>query len=247
MTTSTYMRIAEQLRERIISGELQPGDKLPSARQIQTDFKVASATAQRALSVLATEGLTDARVGIGTIVRQHQPIYVRAEDRLKGRRQTGKFHALGETSQITEARITNEVPTEARSELGLDADEPAIRRHRVTYREKVAVEVSTSWFAPSMATVAPLLVGRESIPGGTTDYICKQLGKEVTHGLERQSVRLASPDEARQLGKTEPLPVMVTEHVASIGDEPICYEVGLCPPGFTTVRTYGLAPTPDGS
>lgn len=239
--TPRYLQVAHALRDQIVSGALPPGSNLPSIRELQAQFGIADGTAARALRVLSDEGLTETRPRVGTIVRSHQPIYRRAEDRLRARRSTGKFYALGEASAIVRATITGDVPGEARAELGLDPDEPAICRHRVTSRDGIPVEVSTSWFAPSMASVAPLLVGRESIEGGTTAYICRQLDKQVTHGMERQSVRLATDDEARELGQTQPLPVMVTEHVASIGDETICYEVGICPPGYATVRTYDLS------
>lgn len=235
-----YLRVAQTIRDQIISGELAPGSRVPSVREIQAQFGVADGTASKALKVLSEEGLTETRARVGTIVRSQQPIYRRAEDRLKYGRSTGRFFMHGEASVIVEATIVGDVPGEVRAELDLEEDEPAIRRHRVTSRDGVPVEVSTSWFSSSMASIAPLLVGRESIEGGTTAYICRQLGKQVTHGMERQSVRLATDEEAAELGRSQPLPVMVTEHVASIGDEQICYEVGVCPPGYATVRTYNL-------
>lgn len=238
-----YLRIAQQLRDRIINGEFPPGSTVPSTREIQAEYRVAGATASRALKALVDEGLVESRVGVGTVVRTQQPIYRRAEDRLKFGRSTGRFYSHGEASTIVQATIVGvpDVPGEVRAELDLAEDEPAVRRHRVTSRDGVPVEVSTSWFAPTMASVAPLLVGRESIEGGTTAYICRQLGKQVSHGMERTSVRLATDDEARELGRAQPLPVMVTEHVASVGDETICYEVGVCPPGYAAVRTYDLS------
>lgn len=60
-----YLRIATQLREQIHSGELQPGDKVPPARQIAQDWGVARQTADRALSALRSEGLIVATAGRG--------------------------------------------------------------------------------------------------------------------------------------------------------------------------------------
>ncbi|MEV4131837.1 TetR/AcrR family transcriptional regulator C-terminal domain-containing protein [Dactylosporangium sp. NPDC049742] len=63
-----YRRIAADIRRRIGSGELSPGDPVPSARQITRDWGVAIATATKALAVLREEGLTMVRPGIGTVV-----------------------------------------------------------------------------------------------------------------------------------------------------------------------------------
>jgi DNA-binding transcriptional regulator YhcF (GntR family) len=62
--------IAEEIRRRITSGELKPGDRVPSARQITQHWGVAIATASKALAMLRAEGLVRAVPGIGTVVDQ---------------------------------------------------------------------------------------------------------------------------------------------------------------------------------
>jgi DNA-binding transcriptional regulator YhcF (GntR family) len=68
-----YLRIAATLRERIVTGALRPGDRVPSTRQVVRDFGVAMATATRALAVLRDEGLVVTRPGSGTVVRASGP------------------------------------------------------------------------------------------------------------------------------------------------------------------------------
>ena len=63
-----YERIADELRSRIMSGQLAPGEPIPSARAITREWSVAVATASRALAVLRDEGLVIARPGLGTVV-----------------------------------------------------------------------------------------------------------------------------------------------------------------------------------
>jgi AcrR family transcriptional regulator len=63
-----YRRIADDVRNRIAAGELRPGDRVPSARQLTRDWGVAIATATKALAVLRDEGLTVPRPGVGTVV-----------------------------------------------------------------------------------------------------------------------------------------------------------------------------------
>ena len=61
-------RIADEIRRRIAAGELRPGERVPSARQITQEWGVAIATATKVLAVLRDEGLVRAVPGVGTVV-----------------------------------------------------------------------------------------------------------------------------------------------------------------------------------
>jgi DNA-binding GntR family transcriptional regulator len=63
-----YLRIAAALRERILAGELQPGQMLPSATRIAQEEGVAKITAAKALKILHSEGLAYSVQGWGTFV-----------------------------------------------------------------------------------------------------------------------------------------------------------------------------------
>jgi AcrR family transcriptional regulator len=65
---SPSSRIVAELRRRIRSGELTPGDRVPSARQITAEWGVAIATATKVLAALQSEGLVRAVPGVGTVV-----------------------------------------------------------------------------------------------------------------------------------------------------------------------------------
>lgn len=65
--------ILASIRRRIASGELKPGDRVPSTRQITKRWGVAMATATRVLTTLQQEGLVVARPGIGTVVASGSP------------------------------------------------------------------------------------------------------------------------------------------------------------------------------
>lgn len=68
-----YRQLAGQLREQIESGQLAPGDRVPSIPELSRTMKVSRQTAHRALAVLGEEGLTTTRIGRGTFVRQPRP------------------------------------------------------------------------------------------------------------------------------------------------------------------------------
>ncbi|WP_280361534.1 TetR/AcrR family transcriptional regulator C-terminal domain-containing protein [Nocardia wallacei] len=74
---SPYLVIAAEIRERITSGALRPGDRVPSIRQIVQRWGVAVATATKVTATLRDEGLVETKVGSGTVVsspgRRKQP------------------------------------------------------------------------------------------------------------------------------------------------------------------------------
>ena len=68
MTEPPSVRIADELRAQIQRGELAPGARVPSAREITRRWGVAIATASRVLAALRDDGLVRPVPGVGTIV-----------------------------------------------------------------------------------------------------------------------------------------------------------------------------------
>ncbi|PRX99854.1 GntR family transcriptional regulator [Allonocardiopsis opalescens] len=64
-----YARVVADIRARIGAGELRPGERVPSTREIVREWGVAMATATKALAALRREGLVEAVRGVGTVVR----------------------------------------------------------------------------------------------------------------------------------------------------------------------------------
>ncbi|KZB85277.1 TetR/AcrR family transcriptional regulator C-terminal domain-containing protein [Amycolatopsis regifaucium] len=73
MTDPPYLRIAAEIRRRIVTGELREGQKIPSTRQIIAEWGVAMATATKVLATLKRDGLVIAKPGTGTVVASRAP------------------------------------------------------------------------------------------------------------------------------------------------------------------------------
>jgi len=63
-----YRRIRYALQKRIEAGELQPGDAVPSERELARNYEVSLMTARHALAEMERDGLVDRRRGAGTFV-----------------------------------------------------------------------------------------------------------------------------------------------------------------------------------
>ena len=62
--------ISEYLEHRITSGDLRPGDSLPSVRVMARELAVSPATVTAAFKTLQSRGLTYSERGVGTLVRR---------------------------------------------------------------------------------------------------------------------------------------------------------------------------------
>lgn len=66
--TPLYAQIVDQVRAKILSGELAPGALLPSIRQLAAELTTSVITTKRAYLELEREGLIVTRPGTGTFV-----------------------------------------------------------------------------------------------------------------------------------------------------------------------------------
>ncbi|UCF27827.1 MAG: GntR family transcriptional regulator, partial [Chloroflexota bacterium] len=63
-----YVKIRESLREKITSGEIERGQKLPSEDELAAQYGVSRMTVRQSTSDLIDDGLLYRRHGVGTFV-----------------------------------------------------------------------------------------------------------------------------------------------------------------------------------
>src|SRR5271165_2350363 len=63
-----YQRIQDKIRKVIETGDLRPGDAVPSERELARIHDVSLMTARHALASLEREGVVERRRGVGTFV-----------------------------------------------------------------------------------------------------------------------------------------------------------------------------------
>jgi DNA-binding FadR family transcriptional regulator len=105
-----YRQVADQLRDQILSGALQPGDRLPVEAELSAAFGVSRSTAREALRLLGSQDLIHTVRGVsgGTFVSQtdHAAISEYLETRLALLRGRSAITS----SELLEARRLLEVP-----------------------------------------------------------------------------------------------------------------------------------------
>ncbi len=223
-----YAQVAARIRDEIVSGELGPGDRVPSVRALAAEWGIARATAEKALHLLRSQGLITTRVGSGAVVSSEARIYRSAEDRQRQVARTGLIYTPGEFARIVSAELVS-APEAVAAALDVAVDVPVARRHRVTFLNDSPVSSSTSWFTQDVATLAPLLLTSERVRQGTLKYVEESTGRVRSGECHHEVLaRMAGAEEAAELKAALPLAVLESRFTTWDTDgRPLTYEVGL--------------------
>ncbi len=69
-----YVQLQQQLQQRILSGQLVDGERLPSVRDFSAEVGINPLTVAKVYQVLEREGFVETRRGMGTFVSHQSPV-----------------------------------------------------------------------------------------------------------------------------------------------------------------------------
>lgn len=165
-----YLRVAGDLRQRIVDGDLPPRTRLPSQARIRQEYGVSDTVALEARKVLMAEGLVEGRSGSGTYVRE-VPLPRRVV-------RTG-YRTIGESTPFRQEQSDEGVKGTWESHSEQEPATPAtaarlriepgdrVMRTRYLYRvEGDPSMLSTSWEPLSVTGRTPVMLPEEGPLGG---------------------------------------------------------------------------------
>jgi len=189
-----YKQIADHYRQRILSGELTPGTRLPTLREIVAERGVTMSTASAAMAELRREGLTVARPRAGTVVAEPSSSVA---TRVHTHASTGRALGAGENSRILEIGTT-EADESIASRLNVEPGSLVHVRRRLVSRDGIPMHLTSSYYPPFVIAVTPELTEPVST-GGSRELAAKRLGVPQDQVLEEVTSRLATEEERETL------------------------------------------------
>ncbi len=214
-----YLRIQNELLERIVSGQLTPGDALPSERELARLYKVSPMTARSALSGLERQGTVERRRGAGTFVALTKINYnklVSTTELMAGRGLTARSRILG-------SKIVKDPEVCAR--LGLPDTSPLLRleRLRLAGKNPLALEVS---FLPADRFGALATTPLEN--GSLFATLESNYNLEIAYADEEVDATAADKKVAARLQISDGDPLLrIRQVIHSTNGDPILYVIGL--------------------
>ena len=156
-----YREVADLLVQRIIAGELRPGERVPSERAIAAQHRLSRMTARQAVELLVRRGMVYRRPGSGTFVAPARIEHTL--QRLLGFSEQMRAQGIEPGGRILHVRLERDVAADAAEALGLPSGESAwsVRRVRFGDGEPLLVE---AFHVPE--AIAPDL-GSQDLAGGS--------------------------------------------------------------------------------
>lgn len=225
---SLHERIAADLRDEIMSGDLPPGARLPSTARLKTRFEASNATVQKALQLLKDERLVVGRAGAAVTVREHRQRTLRPAASLAPAAPGEPFRWLAEAGRHTGPAHSTllEVkeqtpPADVAESLGLAEGAPgsvtALMRCQLLSLDDEPMELVTSYYPLDVARGTRLAV-RRKIRGGTPTLLA-ELGHPPRRSVDRVSARVPTQEQYRLLKLPGDLPVLRTLRVVLSDDD----------------------------
>ncbi|MFD7498315.1 GntR family transcriptional regulator [Streptomyces sp. NPDC059832] len=235
-----YARIAGHYRDLISSGELAPGDLLPSIRALADQWQVSTATADRAMKLLRNEKLVNGIPGVGTEVMARPVSLASGSERHDRSSKTKSSWGVGEKSSGHTAGMVP-APEDVADALGIEPGEDLIRRSRVYRDTHGIVSHSTSWIPAEFAQVLPELARSERLKGGLSlDLIAEATGRQVEQRVDEETARIATKEDLELLeldAETVAAILVLTAKFLDVDGQVLEYGVDLGAPGRTRRTT----------
>lgn len=222
-----YVQIAADYRDKILSGALPPGTKLPSESQLLAQYDVSRQVIKMALNVLRTEGLILGHQGKGNFVKDVRRI-VRDSTRRYSRHQArspspfeSDANQSGQTSTWEYTSTKVRAPEAIAPRLNVEPDSELMQTDYRYFANGLPIQLSRSWEPLTLTADTPIELPEQS---PTVGVIARMdlIGHHITEVIERVHSRAARPDEAERLElPTHGAYVLVIERTHYAGDQPV--------------------------
>lgn len=223
--TSAAATAAETLRMRILDGTYAPGQRLPSATAIASEFGIDRGTAARVLGQLRQTGFIITKPGSGSFVRTFEPILRSFPARLDAWREGQSIQDAdtGRRARIVEVTVGETAASESvASAFGLPPGDLVLRRSRRFAVEDRPVQLADSYYLLELVR-STAIVYTDTGQGGAYARLA-EIGHAPVRFTERLRARMPLPVEVAALELPGGTPVIAITRTAH-DSEDRCVEV----------------------
>ena len=217
-----YLQVRERLLRRLIDGDWQPGDMIPSENLLAAEYQVSQGTVRKAIDTMVRENLLRRRQGSGTsVANSNDDRFVFQFFRLQP---DGGPRTLPSSRIISVDRTTATTPVAAA--LGLPAGAEVIRLHRIRLLDGVPALIEEICLDAARFTGFP---PARDTPNNLYDLYSRRWNITIGRTEERIKAVAADPEEAHALGCAIGAPLLQVERVArDLEDVPTEYRLSRC-------------------
>jgi GntR family transcriptional regulator len=206
MPDPMYRQIADDLRQKIESGELGHGDQLPTELDLREEYEASRNTVRDAVRWLITRGLVETRPGQGTFVIGELEPYVTVLDFDTGFGEGAVYGAPAAATRkvpyASDPRIEiHQAVGNLAKELQLEGGAAVISRNQQRFIDDKPWSLQTTWYPMSFVDRGAVeLIQAKDMPGGVVRYLEDVLGIKQVGWRDKISVRPPDKNEALFFG-----------------------------------------------
>jgi GntR family transcriptional regulator len=209
------VRIADDIRARIESGELAPGQQLPTYDELASSFLCSLAVVRKAVDLLKQQGLVITAQGKGTYVRERPRTRRHGMDRYSRSRWSGQGKALLIAEAESQGLSANQVlrdlaevpaPVVVAKRLGVEPGTPVWVRKRTTMIDNRPNQLADSYYELPVAKDTRLME-EDTGPGGGF-AVLEEKGLYLARIREELSARMPTGPESVALRLPAGTPVV---------------------------------------
>lgn len=210
-----WRQVADHLVDRIRTGDLAVGDRVPSTRELADRLNVAMSTALKALGELRDQGLIRTDRGQGSFVAK-RPMLVRVSSRRYRNSADGvsptaaEFKRQNEGITLAGRASVERASARVARRLSIAEGDPVSRIDYFWRDERGPIQRSTQWEPLAVTGGTSIEIPPES---GHPDVIARfaGIGVRVTRVLEETHSRMPTAAESGELEIGEGIPVFYLE------------------------------------
>jgi DNA-binding GntR family transcriptional regulator len=213
-------QLGEAIRDKIVRGEYNQGDSIPTEDQLQKFYGVSRTTVRLALAKLVNEGYIRRQQGKGTYVNprglvakgKSKPF---SRDMFGVKSTTQIILSAGMKGRTEVLHFHRTLPgEEVAAKLGINENDPVLHFERVRYADDRPLVLERSWIP---AAQCPDLK-REDVKGSLYLVLFKKYGHKIAAAHQSLRAILASKLDAGFLGLQIGEPVMLVHGVTYLED-----------------------------
>jgi GntR family transcriptional regulator len=205
-----YRGAAREVAARILAGDIGPGGRVPSERELAVEYGISRMTARSAIRLLEKRGLVERRGRSGTFVSA--PKIEIDLSSVAGFSSRLLRQGISPGAEVVEARTVpaSEIDARGAESLGVSADEAVhvLVRTRTGNGEPLALEESHF-----PARLCPDLLERD-LTGSVYDVLRESYGLDPAHLRQEVEVTQLDTDAAEKLGVRADVPILRVVRVA---------------------------------
>ncbi|OAK75778.1 GntR family transcriptional regulator [Lederbergia galactosidilytica] len=209
-----YYQLKQYILKLIETGELQPGDAIPSEREFGERFGISRMTVRQAITNLANERVLYRVKGKGTFVMA--PKLEQSLQGLTSFTEDMKARGMKASSKLLSFGIISADENLAK-ELEIKENDEVYEIKRIRLAEEIPMALERTYIS---AHIVPTLT-EEIVQNSLYQYIENELHLRIASGMQKIEASLANAEELRHLQISSDTPILLMERKTHLEDDTV--------------------------